>query len=649
MAIVIYDSDEEMAVSEASPLSSEQAAAYNAITSRVSPVYFLAAPGGSGKSHLVKHLLKNHSEGEVMITATTNQAASNFSEHRACTIHRAFCLMDADSKWIEGICYDNKKRFQATCNERLEPWFSLRGKLKYVVIDEISMMSAELFDRFMARFIMCCIAFWKRTDPRDYFPEVRTALREYHAKASASSGSRQTTYSSNMNKYDSKPAEDKYFLNGSFWMPLLRNFAQMGSAWKNSFPTIVLVGDPLQLEPVSRPTAPAQCCWESELWALFAPHVLSLEQNQRAKDDERFQDFLSSMRVGGLDPGKFSELIKVNALDKVLDRAKVSPKDAPVMLVGQNDLASHINGVLYGIVSQKRNFKLANQLACDFSPLGPPQEKYMLQAYASDLADALPNSVDLCVGASVILIHNICVNSGIVKGARGIVQAILTFQTTDYSGASLSNYVFNFGGGAKVADLVDLMNYAAENRASSKNADLHCRVNVHDADGSSSGWSSFLSICSEHWEEKPGDRVSDLFAPCAVAPKSPHRGLDNCTCVLVKFEHLDIPVLVYPQKFSCYEFKYNPVKKVPEAKEVACRVQWPFYLGYAITVHRAQGMTLNNVHVQNEGNGQCFGNHSLYVAASRARKFENISFAKVPHPADVQVNTRTLQRFYGNK
>lgn len=79
------------------PLNPSQSAVYREITSRKEPVYFIAAPGGSGKTFLVNRLVKTHKPGEVMLTATTNQAATNFPGLSARTVHRAFKLMESDA------------------------------------------------------------------------------------------------------------------------------------------------------------------------------------------------------------------------------------------------------------------------------------------------------------------------------------------------------------------------------------------------------------------------------------------------------------------------------------------------------------------------------------------------------------------------
>lgn len=71
-----------------------------------------------------------------------------------------------------------------------------------------------------------------------------------------------------------------------------------------------------------------------------------------------------------------------------------------------------------------------------------------------------------------------------------------------------------------------------------------------------------------------------------------------------------------------YERFGDEVLKVPEAMFV----QFPVRLGWAITVHKSQGMTLDHVALD-IGRG-CFGHGQLYVALSRVRDLRNMSLVR---------------------
>ena len=70
--------------------------------------------------------------------------------------------------------------------------------------------------------------------------------------------------------------------------------------------------------------------------------------------------------------------------------------------------------------------------------------------------------------------------------------------------------------------------------------------------------------------------------------------------------------------------------------------QMPLAPGYALTVHKCQGLTLDDVRL--DFSRGAFAPGQLYVALSRARTVEGMSFAEPLRPRDVQVNPM-LRRF----
>lgn len=68
--------------------------------------------------------------------------------------------------------------------------------------------------------------------------------------------------------------------------------------------------------------------------------------------------------------------------------------------------------------------------------------------------------------------------------------------------------------------------------------------------------------------------------------------------------------------------------------------QFPFKLAYALTVHKAQGMTLPSVHIITSGFAGCYG--IGYVALSRATDIDSISFSKSPFLSDFKVDPKIV-------
>lgn len=69
-------------------------------------------------------------------------------------------------------------------------------------------------------------------------------------------------------------------------------------------------------------------------------------------------------------------------------------------------------------------------------------------------------------------------------------------------------------------------------------------------------------------------------------------------------------------------------------------VQYPMKLAYAMTVHKAQGMTLDNINIIMNGFA---GTHGIgYVALSRARHIDGITFSRSPRLTDFKFNKRLM-------
>ena len=90
-------------------------------------------------------------------------------------------------------------------------------------------------------------------------------------------------------------------------------------------------------------------------------------------------------------------------------------------------------------------------------------------------------------------------------------------------------------------------------------------------------------------------------------------------------------------------FAYSAGKGGVTKTPTAVREQIPLLLGYAITVHKAQGSTLGKVAID-LGRG-AFAKHQFYVAISRVRDLTDISFVKTPRLSDIQVDAQ-VQAFY---
>ena len=81
-----------------------------------------------------------------------------------------------------------------------------------------------------------------------------------------------------------------------------------------------------------------------------------------------------------------------------------------------------------------------------------------------------------------------------------------------------------------------------------------------------------------------------------------------------------------------------------DSRIVGCFTQFPVLPAYAMTIHKAQGQTLDQVHLE-LGARTCFASGQLYTALSRVHSLEDLTLSRPLQVADVVVDEQ-VQRFY---
>lgn len=95
--------------------------------------------------------------------------------------------------------------------------------------------------------------------------------------------------------------------------------------------------------------------------------------------------------------------------------------------------------------------------------------------------------------------------------------------------------------------------------------------------------------------------------------------------------------------WATYKYAYDPVKDQIVADKAGEYTQYPLMLAWAVTIHKSQGKTLENVTVD-LGSG-AFASGQVYVALSRCRCIEGISLQRPLRKADVKCDP-LIKRFY---
>jgi len=108
--------------------------------------------------------------------------------------------------------------------------------------------------------------------------------------------------------------------------------------------------------------------------------------------------------------------------------------------------------------------------------------------------------------------------------------------------------------------------------------------------------------------------------------------------VFVKFDGNPSTQKIEPEKWDMINYKWDEAAQKMVETTTASFQQMPLILAWAITIHKAQGLTLDNVRID-LGRG-AFAMGQAYVALSRARTLAGLSLTVPLRVADVNVGMR---------
>lgn len=169
---------------------------------------------------------------------------------------------------------------------------------------------------------------------------------------------------------------------------------------------MLLVGDPFQLMPVEG--AP---CFLSPEWADAGFTVCTLVANMRQKDDTEFKALLDRVRLGDCSSQDLATL-------QALKTTEFPPDIVPTRLYAINARVDEINEIHMERLLLDGRQAITYRLKYG----GNASSKVLSKKWAETIK--MRPEITLCVGAQVMLTRNICIESRLVNGARGVVDAV---------------------------------------------------------------------------------------------------------------------------------------------------------------------------------------------------------------------------------
>lgn len=153
-------------------------------------------------------------------------------------------------------------------------------------------------------------------------------------------------------------------------------------------------------------------------------------------------------------------------------------------------------------------------------------------------------------------------------------------------------------------------------------------------------WNGFYEISNKDHVEMLKDFIEKF---CSTGKGYKVKNVSISQALIIKLDNEDKKD-VYVKRSDKFQLITGECKDEFGIEPDVVMSQFPVKLGYAVTSHKSQGMTLENVEIDFE---RAFAEGQVYVALSRVKSFEGL-FLKNFHPSMVKANIDALNFYRDN-
>lgn len=386
---------------------------------------------------------------------------------------------------------------------------------------------------------------------------------------------------------------------------------------------MIFTGDFLQLPPIVDKNCYRKWSFEAESWEELNPEKILLTKIYR-QDDEEFQNLLNQLRIGRC-TGK---------VNRVLSSRMISPPEGKKLLrLGQvNKVVDKINEDELNLIDEKE-FTIMGALSWHSSLISEKEsealrnkKRYLMKKLFD--ASIAPFELKLKKGCKVMILKN-DEEGQFVNGSTGYL-----IKGTNLLDTGIPKYGFCL---QHIEEFIEVWGLEQIQKCKERNESIidETRINLYESD--------VENYVYEVDGSQQTDTLKNLLEKYAFTEKG--NPIKNASLKQVLKIKLDNGRIVYLEKTDDYKLITGECfdSNGQNVEVDLSMAQFPVKLGYAVTTHKSQGMTLDNVEIDFEG---CFENGQVYVANSRVKSLEGL-YIKNFHPSMVKADIDAVN-FYSN-